>query len=83
MATTIEMKVFHISECLPSVNTPVMVFTNEGNKYIAARFETKNASNKDVNQIRWGLVYNRKIIGEVTAVTHWCKLVRDYELPYR
>jgi hypothetical protein len=82
MATIIEMKVFHISERLPSVQTPVMVFTKEGSKYIAARFETENASNnKNVNQIKWGLVYNRKIIGEVVAVTHWCQLVRVEELP--
>lgn len=82
MATTIEVKVFHISERLPPVQTPVMVFTKGGSNYIAARFEIQNASsNTSVNQIRWGLVYNRQIIGEVTAVTHWCQFVRNLEFP--
>lgn len=73
MADTIEIKVFHVSERLPSVKTAVLVFTEAGTKYIAARYET-NAHNPSANQIKWGLIFNNKIIGEVAAVTHWCPL---------
>jgi hypothetical protein len=82
MANIIEIKVFHISERLPSVRVPVLVFTETGSKYIAARFETNSkANNPSVNQIKWGLIYNNKIIGEVTAVTHWCPLNVGLSLP--
>ncbi len=73
MANTIEIKVFHVSERLPSVRVPVLVFTESGSKYIAARYETNPAANDPgKNQIKWGLLYNGKIIGEVRGVTHWC-----------
>ena len=82
MADTIEIKVFHVSESLPSVKTPVLVFTETGSKYIAARFETNPTGNDpSVNQIKWGLIYNNKIIGEVSAVTHWCRLNVGLSLP--
>jgi hypothetical protein len=75
MAKTIEIKVFHVSERLPSVRVPVLVFTESGTKYIALRYETNPAANNpDANQIKWGLVYNNKIIGEVWSVSHWCPL---------
>lgn len=75
MADTIEIKVFHVSERLPSVRVPVLVFTEAGSKYIAARYETNpKANDPSVNQIKWGLIYNNKIIGEVLAVSHWCPI---------
>jgi hypothetical protein len=75
MANTVEINVFHVTERLPSVRVPVLVVTESGTKYIAARYETNPAANNpSANQIKWGLVYNNKIIGEVSFVSHWCPL---------
>jgi hypothetical protein len=51
------------------VRTPVLVFTETGTKYIAMRYETNpGAGTPSANQIKWGLIYNNKIIGEVWSV---------------
>ena len=75
MAQSFEIKMFHVSERLPSLRVPALVVTKSGAKYIAARFETNPLANDpNKNQIKWGLLYNGKIIGEITDVLCWCPL---------
>lgn len=64
-----------IHKQLPPVLTPVLVITATGAKYVGVRFEATKSTYK------WGLIYNGKIIGIISDVTHWSGIYKERSAP--